>query len=92
MISLKRFFSSLVLVIMIFQSLPNKTIFAQQASFDVWDGSVATAFAGGTGTESDPYVIASASQLAFLADRVNAGIGNYWEYFLFKLVSIRFQR
>lgn len=30
---------------------------------DVWDGTVATEFAGGTGTKDDPYIIKTASQL-----------------------------
>ena len=39
-----------------------------------WDGTtVATSFAGGTGTEGDPYQIATAEQLAYLAKQVNAG-------------------
>ena len=38
-----------------------------------WDGSIATAFAGGTGTESDPYQIADGAQLAYLASEVNKG-------------------
>ncbi len=38
---------------------------------NVWNGSVAKDFAGGTGTESDPYLISSASQLALLAKKVN---------------------
>ena len=39
-----------------------------------WDGTtVATAFASGTGTEADPYVIATPEQLAFLAQSVKAG-------------------
>lgn len=38
-----------------------------------WDGSIATAFAGGTGTESDPYQIANGAQLAYLASEVNKG-------------------
>ncbi len=38
------------------------------AAVDIWDGtSVATTYAGGTGTETDPYQIATAAQLAFLA-------------------------
>lgn len=36
-----------------------------------WDGSVATGYAGGDGTESNPYQIATASQLALLAYEVN---------------------
>ena len=33
----------------------------------VWDGSVATSFAGGTGTQDDPYLIEDGSQLAYLS-------------------------
>ena len=38
---------------------------------NLWDGSVATGFAGGTGTESDPYLIENGAQLAYLAKMVN---------------------
>ena len=38
-----------------------------------WDGSVATAFAGGTGTEADPFIIATAEQLAYFRNEVDAG-------------------
>ena len=34
---------------------------------DVWDGTVATEFAGGSGTEEDPYIIMTGAQLAYLA-------------------------
>ena len=37
----------------------------------VWNGSVATSFAGGTGTKDDPYKIATAEQLKLFADIVN---------------------
>ncbi|MCC8029703.1 MAG: hypothetical protein LIO75_07925 [Lachnospiraceae bacterium] len=40
---------------------------------DVWDGSVATGFAGGTGTEEDPYLIATGAQLAYLSVQVREG-------------------
>lgn len=32
---------------------------------DIWDGSIATGFAGGMGTQEDPYLIATGAQLAF---------------------------
>lgn len=38
---------------------------------DVWDGSVATALAGGSGTKDDPYQIATGAQLAYLAQEIN---------------------
>jgi len=61
------------------QSSINK---AQKINFDVWDGSIATAFAGGTGTQIDPYIISSASQLAFLASKVNSGTNYNGNYFI----------
>ena len=39
----------------------------------LWDGSVATEFAGGTGTASDPYQIATAAQLAYMAENFVKG-------------------
>lgn len=39
----------------------------------IWDGSVASSFAGGDGSEGDPYRIESAAQLAYLAVQVNSG-------------------
>ena len=38
-----------------------------------WDGTVATGFAGGTGTEADPYLIANAEQLAYFRNEVDNG-------------------
>ena len=40
---------------------------------DAWDGKIAEKFAGGTGTESDPYQISNGAELAYLAQQVNAG-------------------
>lgn len=39
----------------------------------VWDGSVATAFENGDGSESNPFQIKTPSQLAYLAQQVNGG-------------------
>ena len=38
-----------------------------------WDGTIAKAFAGGKGTEKEPYTIETPAQLAYLAQEVNAG-------------------
>ncbi len=40
-----------------------------------WDGTYAEAYAGGDGSEGDPYQIANARQLALLAHETNTGIG-----------------
>ena len=37
----------------------------------VWDGSVATSFAGGSGTQDDPYLISNGAELAYLAQITN---------------------
>ena len=50
------------------------TAFAEDSqNINVWDGSTAAAFAGGTGTAEDPYQIANGAQLAYLASSVNSG-------------------
>ncbi len=40
---------------------------------NVWDGSIAETFAEGDGSEKNPYTIEKASQLALLAQEINAG-------------------
>ena len=51
---------------------------------DVWDGSVATSFKYGGGTLSNPYLITTGAELAYLAQRVNAG--NNYAGLVFQLV------
>ena len=45
---------------------------------EVWSGLYATKFAGGTGTENDPYLISNGEQLAF-AVSTGAGEGKYYK-------------
>ena len=51
----------------------------------VWDGSIANGFAGGTGTEEDPYLISDGAELAYLAQEVNNG--NRYSGVYFKLTN-----
>ena len=51
---------------------------------DVWDGSIATDFASGTGTQADPYIIETAAQLAYLV-HFNTSSNNYCKDLYFKL-------
>ncbi len=62
---------ALLLVLTLFscQQQPEKKVYEP----DTWDGSVAEAFEGGEGTEESPYLIATGSQLAYLAKSVNDG-------------------
>lgn len=50
------------------------------SSIDTWDGTIATSFAGGTGTESDPYLISTAEQLAYIAQIVNSDSSVNYKY------------
>ncbi len=52
-----------------------------QVNADVWDGTVATGFANGSGYETDPYLISTSAQLAYLAQKVNGGEPYEGKYF-----------
>ena len=66
----KKILSILLALTLCLTLLPTAALAADGGA---WDGSIATAFAGGTGTESDPYQIADGAQLAYLASEVNKG-------------------
>ncbi len=51
--------------------VPHKTDNPKRS--EIWDGSIATGFAGGNGTQGNPYLISDGSELAFLARKVNNG-------------------
>lgn len=55
-----------------------------RAETDVWDGTIASGFAGGTGTENDPYQINTAEELAYFAKSVNGGKWYDREYIILK--------
>ena len=44
---------------------------------DTWDGTISYSFAGGSGTEGDPYLISNAEQLAYVAASVNQGVDTF---------------
>lgn len=48
---------------------------------DTWDGTAATAYAGGSGTAGAPYQIATGEQLKLLANQVNAGTDLSGKYY-----------
>ena len=68
---MKKKIVSLLVTMGLAASLVPVSVFADGTQ--VWDGSVAESFAGGKGTKDDPYQIATGSQLAYFAERVNAG-------------------
>ena len=52
-----------------------------ERNLDVWDGTASMTFAGGSGTEYDPFIIGNASDLACLAKEVNNGYDYADTYF-----------
>ena len=53
---------------------------------NVWQGGMATSFAGGDGSAENPYIIANADQLAYLGDRISNDNGTYGSAH-YKLIS-----
>ena len=58
-----------------------------ESVMDVWDGSIATGFAGGSGTQNDPYRISTGAQLAFLAQMINNGLNDGYHEKYYKLTN-----
>ncbi len=48
----------------------------------IWDGSIATSFAGGDGTNLAPYQISNGAELAYLAQQINSGHNYSDTYFV----------
>ncbi len=71
---------TLTLCLMVAVLLP-MTALPAQAVGEAWTGDTATAFAGGTGTEADPFQISTGAELAFLASSVNGGTDYEAKYF-----------
>ena len=53
---------------------------------NAWNGTIDTSFAGGEGTEENPYLIANADQLAYLSEVISNDNENYAEKY-YKLVT-----
>lgn len=68
-----RLFSMLLSLCLLCGMLPLGTVVLAASDADVWDGSTASGFTDGDGTEGSPYLISTAAQLAYLRDQVNSG-------------------
>ena len=55
-----------------------------RAETNVWDGTIASGFAGGDGTQNNPFQIETAAQLAHFAKSVNDGKWYDGEYIILK--------
>ena len=51
-----------------------------RAETNVWDGTIASGFAGGDGTQGNPFQIETAAQLAHFAKTVNEGEAYLYKY------------
>lgn len=69
----------LLAIIMAFSlAFSSAVLFAAQAEgTEIWDGSIASSFADGVGTEDEPYIIETASQLAYMANANQTFSGKY---------------
>ena len=90
---IKTFFSGLtkkqiILFIAIFICLLSFTVIPAFAShknkinlneLSLWDGSIASSYRRGTGTEEDPYIIASGEELAYLATNNEDTTNKYYK-------------
>lgn len=50
----------------------SKAATAQKTELKVWDGTVATQYAGGNGTQKEPFLISNGSELALLMQEINS--------------------
>ncbi len=75
-----KLFSVLTLVLTLLAAIPHARIKASQNTPQIWDQSVASGFSKGTGSKNDPYVIASASELAYLSSSVLSGETYFGKY------------
>lgn len=69
----RKFWAVLLTVCMVFCMAPTAAFAAGNVPDTVWTDYAAADFAGGTGTEADPYQIATAEQLAKLSKDVSEG-------------------
>ena len=79
---MKKFISCILTIIILVLYLSNILVYAESmldaASVTdkfahVWDGTSDTSYEGGSGTENDPYQIATPEQLAYLREKVMHG-------------------
>ena len=65
----------------LYPELINTPLWAEPVS-NIWDGSIADGFAGGTGTEDDPFLITNGAELAYFGYTVNVERNRYTGQYL----------
>ena len=79
---MKKRLGSILLTLAMLLALVPAAAGTARAESNTWDGTTVTGYAGGSGTEADPYQIATGAQLAYLAQQVNGGTTYSGVYFL----------
>ncbi len=74
MTKLKTLFDKIVSIALSVIVLFSSVSIVMLHSVSAWDGSAASSFASGSGTESSPYVIDTEMQMGYFMNRLNAGI------------------
>ncbi|MDL2251143.1 hypothetical protein LJC51_10875, partial [Lachnospiraceae bacterium OttesenSCG-928-J05] len=77
---IKKTIAVILILVFLTQQIPAIPAYAS-GNTSVWDGSIASAYASGTGSEADPYIIKSASQFARISQEVSCGneVDKYYE-------------
>lgn len=65
-------------------SLNDYIVYLDELTIPAWDGTIGTSFAGGSGEETNPYIIENGEQLAYFAKTVNEGETFEGKYILIK--------
>ena len=86
---LKKTLAFILTFAMLLSAVITATAVPATAATGVWDGTIADSYAGGTGTEADPYLIETPQQLArmvgydvltnYTADVINGSTGKYYK-------------
>ena len=69
----KRILSIILVLTMLVGVVAVMPVTVTAANTEVWDGSVADGFAGGTGSKDNPYQISNGAEFAYFAQQVNNG-------------------
>ena len=83
----KKTIAVIIAVMVVLSSIVSAMMVVSANTIDVWDGTIATDYAGGTGTEEDPYLISTPEQLALMATGTDYGEGNNIKDKYYKLTT-----
>lgn len=76
----KKSLALLVAILVVVSSVVSALFVVSANTIDVWDGTIATGYAGGTGTEEDPYLIFTPEQLALMVTTSGSDtLGKYYK-------------